>query len=38
VSGLGAVELTVRDEGRLRVGTDEPEALAEAIRAAADGS
>ena len=34
VSGLGAVELTVRDEGRLRIGTDEPEALAEAIRAA----
>jgi hypothetical protein len=36
VSGLRAVELTVRDEGRLRVGTDEPEALAAAIRAAAD--
>jgi len=31
VSGLGAVELMVRGEGRLRLGTDEPEALADAV-------
>jgi hypothetical protein len=34
VSGLDAVELTVRGEGRLRVGTDEPERLAQALREA----
>jgi len=38
VSGLGAVELTVRGEGCLRIGTDEPEVLADAIRAAAGES
>jgi hypothetical protein len=27
VSGLGAVELTIRGEGQIRIGTDEPEAL-----------
>lgn len=31
VSGLRAVELTVRDEGTLRIGTDEPEKLKHAV-------
>lgn len=31
VSGLRAVELTVRDEGTLRIGTDEPEQLKDAL-------
>lgn len=35
VSGLEAVELTVRDEGRLRIGTDEPERLAQVLERAA---
>jgi len=34
VSGLEAVELTVRDEGRLRIGTDEPERLAQVLERA----
>jgi hypothetical protein len=34
VSGLDAVELSLRDGGRFRVGTDEPDALARAIGAA----
>lgn len=31
VSGLRAVEVTVRGEGQIRIGTDEPEALEQAI-------
>ncbi|WP_103020732.1 hypothetical protein [Salinibacter altiplanensis] len=31
VSGLRAVELTIRGEGQIRIGTDEPEALKQAI-------
>lgn len=34
VSGLGAVELTVQGEGRLRIGTDEPERLAQVLERA----
>lgn len=34
VSGLRAVELTVRDEGTLRIGTGEPKILKEAIERA----
>ena len=34
VSGLGAVELTVQGEGRLRIGTDEPERLARVLEQA----
>jgi hypothetical protein len=34
VSGLDAVELTMQDGRRRRIGTDEPAALAEAIRSA----
>lgn len=33
VSGLDAVEITLRDGRKRRIGTDEPEALAEAIEA-----
>lgn len=33
VSGNAAVELVLRDGGRVRVGTDEPQALCEALRA-----
>lgn len=35
VSGFGAVEVTLRSGRRFRIGSDEPAALAEAIRAAA---
>ena len=38
VSGLDAVELTMRGEGRLRIGTDEPERLAQALREATDAT
>ena len=38
VSGLDAVELTVRGEGRLRIGTDEPERLAQALWEATDAT
>jgi len=31
VSGLRAVELTIRGEGQVRIGTDEPEALKRAL-------
>lgn len=34
VSGLRAVELTIRGEGQLRLGTDEPEALKAALEQA----
>ena len=34
VSGLWAVELTIRGEGQIRIGTDEPETLKRAIEAA----
>ncbi|PSQ58499.1 MAG: hypothetical protein BRD27_06270, partial [Bacteroidetes bacterium QH_10_64_19] len=34
VSGLRAVELTIRGEGQIRIGTDEPETLKRAIEAA----
>lgn len=37
VSGLRAVELTVRDEGTLRIGTDEPETLKRAVERASGG-
>lgn len=36
VSGLQAVELTVRDEETLRIGTDEPERLKEALKRAVE--
>ena len=36
VSGLQAVELTVKGEGTLRIGTDEPEALVAALAEAPD--
>lgn len=38
VSGLRAVELTVRDEGTLRIGTDEPERLKRALEQARVGA
>lgn len=31
VSGLNAVELTIRGEGQIRIGTDEPETLKQAV-------
>jgi hypothetical protein len=34
VSGTGAVEVTLRSGQRLRIGTDEPEVLAQALRTA----
>jgi hypothetical protein len=34
VSGTGAVEITLRSGQRFRIGTDEPEVLAEAVRMA----
>lgn len=34
VSGLRAVQLTIRGEGQIRVGTDEPEALKQALERA----
>lgn len=34
VSGLRAVEVTIRGEGQLRIGTDEPEALKQALEEA----
>lgn len=37
VSGLDVVEITMTSGKRFRVGTDEPRALAEAIRGAKDG-
>ena len=36
VSGLQAVELTVKGEGNLRIGTDEPETLVAALAEAPD--
>ena len=33
VSGLRAVQLTIRGEGQIRIGTDEPEALKQALEA-----
>jgi hypothetical protein len=37
VSGLDAVEIELRDGGRFRVGTDEPDELASAIRSSLFG-
>jgi hypothetical protein len=38
VSGLAAVELTLQDGKRLRIGTDEPERLCQAIGQAQSGA